>query len=96
MHLEAVHRSIKYAYLSGKQCIRLDETIYQLLRLIRNKKYERIIKIEKSKPTKIYKDTAERYQKSKDYVELVQSLGTAKWIVKSKTDKNKIYEVITE
>jgi len=49
MYLEALHKSIKYCYLEGKSCQLLDLPINALMSLVRDKSFERIIKISKQK-----------------------------------------------
>jgi hypothetical protein len=47
MYLEGLHKNIKYCYLVGKQCRRLDLAINAVILLVRDKCFERIIKISK-------------------------------------------------
>lgn len=49
MYLEALHKNIKHCYLDGKQCKRLDLSINALMALVRDKSFERIIKMSKQK-----------------------------------------------
>ncbi len=49
MYVEAFHRVLKYVYLKGKVNKRLDNCIGVLLKLARDKGFERITKIEKGK-----------------------------------------------
>ncbi|XP_060872012.1 uncharacterized protein LOC132946166 [Metopolophium dirhodum] len=49
MYLEALHKNIKYCYLEGKQCRRLDFSINALMLLVRDKSFKRVIKISKEK-----------------------------------------------
>lgn len=49
MYLEALHKNIKYSYLNGKQYKRLDLAIEALLTLVRDKSFERMIKISEQK-----------------------------------------------
>jgi len=49
MYLEALHKNIKYCYLDGKQCRRLDYYINALMLLVRDKSLERVIKISREK-----------------------------------------------
>jgi len=49
MYFEALHTNIKYCYLDGKQCRRLDFSINALMLLVRDKSFERVIKISKEK-----------------------------------------------
>ncbi|XP_047103518.1 uncharacterized protein LOC124722391 [Schistocerca piceifrons] len=45
MHLEAMHRVLKYCYLDGKTNNRLDKLLLILMKLTRDKFFERIVKL---------------------------------------------------
>ncbi|KAJ8914302.1 hypothetical protein NQ315_011287 [Exocentrus adspersus] len=49
MHLESMHRTLKHCYLDGKVVKRLDKGLYAVLKLIRDKTVERLIKKTKGK-----------------------------------------------
>lgn len=66
MALENLHRKIKYIYLEGKQCTRLDLCVPKLLYLLRDTMYDRIIKIAKNKPSDRIKRINHSHIKSKD------------------------------
>lgn len=51
MHLESMHKSIKYFYLESKKVKRLDKSIHALLEFLHNKKVDRIIKLTKGNST---------------------------------------------
>jgi len=51
MHLESMHKTIKYHYLNGCKIGRLDKSIMTIRRFTRDKKVERMIKLTKSKLT---------------------------------------------
>ncbi|XP_065203989.1 uncharacterized protein LOC135834080 [Planococcus citri] len=82
MHLESFHKTIKYHYLNGKRCSRLDNTIYQLFRYLRDKKYDHLIKLAKEKPTKKSKAIRESHAKSADYINSVEIIDNGKYQVK--------------
>lgn len=52
MHLESMHKTIKYFYLDRKTVKRLDKGLAQVLRYIRDKSVERIIRLTKGDNTK--------------------------------------------
>lgn len=52
MHLESMHKVIKYIYLKGRVAKRLDKTIHILMKFARDKQFEQIIKLTKGKCTK--------------------------------------------
>lgn len=49
MHLERMHRTLKYSYLKGKHVKRLDKGINAIMRLVRDKCIDRLITINKGK-----------------------------------------------
>ena len=51
MHVEAFHRLIKVVYLQDKQNRRIDHLLHTLLKIVRDKGFERLTKIEKGKST---------------------------------------------
>ena len=64
MHTEAFHRVLKYVYLRGRINKRLDKLIYVLLKLSRDKGFERVIKIEKGKYSQRINIICKRHQSS--------------------------------
>ena len=52
MHLEALHRVLKYIHMQGKKVKRMDKSIHALMRLLRSKMSDRILKMHKGKMTK--------------------------------------------
>lgn len=55
MHSESLHKTLKYDYLDVRHCTRLDKTLHALLRFTRNKKFKKLIKLNRMKPLKIIK-----------------------------------------
>ena len=49
MHVESFHRLLKYVYMKGKVNKRVDKCLHLLLKIARDKAYERLIKSEKGK-----------------------------------------------
>ena len=49
MHVENFHCLLKYVYMKGKVNKRMDKCIYILLKIARDKAFERIIKLEKGR-----------------------------------------------
>lgn len=66
MHLERMHRTIKYVYLGGKKVKRLDKGITALMRFIRNKLIDRLIIINKGKISDKLKNIRERHKNVKN------------------------------
>ena len=64
MYVEAFHRVLKYLYLKGKINKRVDKCIYALLKLCRDKAFERFAKLEKGKISKRITTIVKRHQTS--------------------------------
>lgn len=64
MYVEAFHRVLKYIYLKGKVNKRLDKCVGVLLKLARDKGYERLVKLEKGKNTERITQIRKRHQAS--------------------------------
>lgn len=64
MHIERLHRTIKYLYLEGKKAKRLDKTIYMLMKFIRDRMFDRLIFLEKGKLTTKITLMRQRHKKS--------------------------------
>lgn len=47
MHIERMHKTLKYFYLKGKNVNRLDKAIHAIMTLVRDKLFERLIVINK-------------------------------------------------
>jgi len=93
MYLEALHKSIKYCYLEGKSCKRLDLSINALMSLVRDKSFERIIKISKQKMSyKLTQIIAAHNKSTKISPDMVVEVN-GNWLVNSETDINIQYRV---
>lgn len=64
MHLERMHRTIKYIYLKGKNVKRLDKAVSAIMRFVRDKLFERLIVINKGKLCSKIKDLRSRHKAS--------------------------------
>ena len=64
MHLESFHRVLKYKYLNGKQNKRLDSLLNTLLKIARDKWFERLQKSLKGKVTHRILDINRRHEKA--------------------------------
>ncbi|XP_050296505.1 uncharacterized protein LOC126736270 [Anthonomus grandis grandis] len=62
MRLESMHKVIKYFYLNHKKIKRLDKGLHAVLRYIKNKNVERIIKLTKGKNTIYNRDIFKRHK----------------------------------
>ncbi|CAI6375514.1 unnamed protein product [Macrosiphum euphorbiae] len=61
MHLESMHKTIKYHYLNGCKIGRLDKSIMTIRRFTRDKKVERMIKLTKGKSTTRIQEIKKRH-----------------------------------
>lgn len=64
MHIERMHKTLKYIYLKGKTVKRLDKAIYSIMRFIRDKVLDRLILISKGKISKKLTDLRNRHKTS--------------------------------
>jgi len=93
MYLEALHKTIKYSYLDGKKCKRLDLSINALMSLVRDKSFERIIKIAKQKKTFKINQIIAAHKKSSEVTPNMISEIDGYWLVNSTTNNNVHYKV---
>ena len=64
MYVEAFHRVLKYVYLKGRVNKRVDKCVHVLLKLARDKGFERLVKMEKGKNTERINMIRIRHQSS--------------------------------
>lgn len=94
MYLESIHKTIKYFYLNGRINKRMDQCINALLKFIRDKVFERFIKLAKNKYCAkednivISHNAAVKISDPK----IIQMSPTT-WKIDSTTDKKKLYNV---
>lgn len=88
MHLERMHKTIKYLYLKGKHNKRLDKAIFYIMKFVRDKLFDRLITLNKGKLTSKLKDLRSRHKKSYelDTSQLMKVDGT--WQILSLSSKN--------
>nr|CAI5828831.1 unnamed protein product [Callosobruchus analis] len=72
MSIERMHQTIKYLYLNGKQVRHLDKTINILMKLVKDKLFERLITLNKGKVSSKIKPVWEVPSSSTNEVYLVQ------------------------
>ena len=93
MYVEAFHRTFKYNYLKGKFNKRVDNCLLNLLKFIRDKTYERTIKLTKGKLTARIRDIQARHAAAlKLKAEDVNTKEKGLWEVKSE-DQKRVYKV---
>jgi hypothetical protein len=64
MHIERMHRTIKYIYFNGRKVKRLDKAITQILKFVRDKLFDRLITINKGKLCSKLKELRLRHKTS--------------------------------
>lgn len=84
MYLESMHKVLKYIYLKGVTCRRLDKTVHVLLQYVKDKQFERIIKLEKSKVTTKISRINKSHINAINSTNMVVSTSENGWIVTSK------------
>ena len=97
MNVESFHRILKYIYFKGKMNKRVDMCVYTLLKIARDKAFERLIKLEKGKPSLHTSAIRKRHQESlKMSFALIECQDINTWKVQSSSDPGTFYEVIKE
>ena len=97
MHIEAFHCTLKYVYLGGKVNKLLDKCLHALLKISRDKSYERLIKITKGKKSRKFVDTQQRHIASEKMdTRSVTHVEDRLWNVLSESDSKKQYKVTME
>ena len=64
MHLEAMHRVLKHVHLQGRKVRRLDKSLHGLMRFIRQKMSDRLLKLHRGKWTRHVGGIRNRHQTS--------------------------------
>lgn len=94
MRLEALHRVLKYCYLQGKQNRRIDRLISALLRLTKNKLFDRLIKFNKNVPGAQQKEISKRHAAGGAIPEEhVCRIEAQQWTVRSQSCEGVLYTV---
>ena len=90
MYVEAFHHVLKYIYLNGKVNKRVDKCIHTLLKITRDKTFERLIKMTKGKKTKKITEIHKRHLASHEMtMESVIAIQERIWEVKSSRNERK-------
>ena len=64
MHIERMHRTIKYLYLHGKVVKRLDKAVTALMKFVRDKLFDQLIVLNKGKISTKVKEIRSRHRTS--------------------------------
>ena len=96
MYMEAFHRVLKYIYMKGRVNKRLDKCLHILLKLARDKGFERLVKMEKGKNTERISMIRARHQSSlklsiSQVIEKDTTSHTATWEVVSSETNNRYF-----
>lgn len=92
MHLEAMHKTVKYCYLDGKKPKRMDKTIEALMNLVRDKLFSRLIKLMKNTPPCKVREIDKSHKKSLEISTDEIEKRDEKWLVESSKKKH-FYEI---
>ena len=88
MVVEAFHRVFKYNYLKGKVNKRVDKCLVNLMKFLRDKYFERLVKLTKGRSCNKIKVINDRHSKGmKMNIDSVVEVETDKWTVKSEDGK---------
>ncbi|KAL5236474.1 hypothetical protein ACI65C_003884 [Semiaphis heraclei] len=93
MHLESMHKTIKYHYLNGCKVGRLDKSITTIRRYTRDKKVERIIKLTKGKTTTRIQEIKKRHNKSTLLDLTINQDNINNWSVESEYTPSQFYKI---
>ncbi|XP_029347989.1 uncharacterized protein LOC115034730 [Acyrthosiphon pisum] len=88
MHLELMHKTIKYNYLNGYKIGRLDKSIMTIRRFTRDKKVERMIKLTKDKSTTRIQEIKKRHVPSNSLNLKITKNDANSWNVDSEHTPN--------
>ena len=92
LYVEAFHRVLKHVYMKGKVNKRLDKCIFVLMKLARDKGFERLVKLEKGKNTERIRQIKTRHQRSLklNFKQIKPSDDDRVWEVTS-SDRTNVY-----
>ena len=97
MHIESFHRLLKYVYMKGKVNKRVDKCIHLLLKIARDKVFERLIKLEKGKVSHRITTVRQRHKTSLEMsTELVKDVSDGLWNITSSSNPFHTYEIRKE
>ena len=97
MYVEAFHKVIKYVYRNGKQNKRVDNLLHVLTVYVRDKAFDRLIKIHKGKSTGRITKIKDRHVKAQEVQSLyvVSQVCDNQWEVTA-SESNKNYIVVCD
>ena len=98
MHVEAFHRVLKYVYLHGKQNKRLDYLLHALLKIARDKWFERLLKCTKGKSTYRIVELNKKHKKALDMINsnVIERVSNGLWrVCPNNSTKSHVVEKLT-
>lgn len=93
MTLEAIHKLLKYFYLGGVQCRRLDKGIQACMKLAFDAKFKRLIKLKRNKATEKLRRIYRSHEESQRSEFSISPKDSNNWLVNSRSKDGKFYEV---
>ena len=99
MAVEAFHRSLKICYMEKKQNRRIDRLLHILLKIARDKVFERVIKTQKGKMTYRLSEINKRHRAAENIASSerqLSSLGDTSWKVLSTTKQSQLPYTVTK
>ena len=96
MYVESFHRLVKYIYMRGRANKTIEKLLYILMKVSRDKAFERLCKLEKGKITGRVATIRRRHEESKNICsELLNQCSENQWTVAS-THGSNVYTVRKE
>ncbi|XP_072177201.1 uncharacterized protein [Diadema setosum] len=93
MYVEAFHHSLKYIYMKGFANRRVDKCVSLLMEFVKDKTFDRLVKLQKGKKSRRVNDIDSRHRLSlKLRGEDVKEVEVNRWEVRS-TDGKRVYTV---
>jgi len=91
MHIERMHRELKYLYLNAKKTKRLDTSFYAVRKFLCDKQYDRLISIYRTKLTTKDKTLRQRHKTSLSALTSLVLAMTDSWIIPSFKSPGRTY-----
>ena len=92
MHLESMHKKLKYSFFGGKDVKRLDVSVSCLMRMLLDYQFNRIISQEKGERSNKFWVNRQRHLQGMDFQETISKTSSTSWAVLSSSGAD-IYNV---
>lgn len=86
LHIERMHKTLKYIYLHGKNVKRRDKSIHAIMRFVRDKLVDRLIILKKGKISSKIKELRKRHKTSSEVycrTTITRDANENKWNISS-------------